>query len=90
MQIVAFLQQNAHPRVAEKIPSVPENVTDQVGVCFAMTIEQSSTFFPLFFGLCSSSSIENPILCCIFFIQHIVDVANYCIYLMIDGTFFIL
>ncbi|MBA0779052.1 hypothetical protein Gotri_003335 [Gossypium trilobum] len=29
-QIVTFLQQNAHPRVAEKIPSVPENVTDQI------------------------------------------------------------
>ncbi|KAM7264109.1 hypothetical protein ACFE04_001792 [Oxalis oulophora] len=29
-QIVSFLQQNAHPRVAEKIPSVPENVTDQI------------------------------------------------------------
>jgi len=29
-QIVTFLQQNAHPRVAERIPSVPENVTDQV------------------------------------------------------------
>lgn len=29
-QIVSFLQQNAHPRVAEKIPTVPENVTDQV------------------------------------------------------------
>ncbi|TYK13130.1 RNA polymerase II transcription factor B subunit 2 [Cucumis melo var. makuwa] len=29
-QIVTFLQQNAHPRVAERIPSVPENVTDQI------------------------------------------------------------
>ncbi|KAH6803837.1 transcription factor-like protein [Perilla frutescens var. frutescens] len=29
-QIVSFLQQNAHPRVAEKVPSVPENVTDQI------------------------------------------------------------
>jgi len=29
-QIVTFLQQNAHPRVADRIPSVPENVTDQV------------------------------------------------------------
>ncbi|XP_039134832.1 LOW QUALITY PROTEIN: general transcription and DNA repair factor IIH subunit TFB2 [Dioscorea cayenensis subsp. rotundata] len=29
-QIVSFLQQNAHPRVAEKTPSVPENVTDQI------------------------------------------------------------
>ncbi|KAG4178167.1 hypothetical protein ERO13_A10G024700v2 [Gossypium hirsutum] len=29
-QIVTFLQQNAHPRVAAKIPSVPENVTDQI------------------------------------------------------------
>ncbi|OMO84837.1 Transcription factor TFIIH subunit p52/Tfb2 [Corchorus capsularis] len=29
-QIVTFLQQNAHPRVAEKIPSVPENVTDRI------------------------------------------------------------
>lgn len=30
LQIVSFLQQNAHPRVAEKTPTVPENVTDQV------------------------------------------------------------
>ncbi|KAJ6707047.1 TFIIH POLYPEPTIDE 4 [Salix viminalis] len=29
-QIISFLQQNAHPRVAERLPSVPENVTDQV------------------------------------------------------------
>ncbi|GAB2221759.1 hypothetical protein Drorol1_Dr00012947 [Drosera rotundifolia] len=29
-QIVSFLQQNAHPRVANRIPSVPENVTDQI------------------------------------------------------------
>lgn len=29
-QIISFLQQNAHPRVAERIPSIPENVTDQV------------------------------------------------------------
>ncbi|KAL3534754.1 hypothetical protein ACH5RR_003215 [Cinchona calisaya] len=29
-QIISFLQQNAHPRVAERIPSVPENVTDQM------------------------------------------------------------
>ncbi|XP_078427415.1 transcription factor-like protein [Wolffia australiana] len=29
-QIISFLQQNAHPRVAEKTPSVPENVTDQL------------------------------------------------------------
>ncbi|XP_076912850.1 general transcription and DNA repair factor IIH subunit TFB2-like [Bidens hawaiensis] len=29
-QIVSFLQQNARPRVAEKVPSVPENVTDQI------------------------------------------------------------
>ncbi|KAL6651633.1 hypothetical protein ACP70R_010558 [Stipagrostis hirtigluma subsp. patula] len=29
-QIISFLQQNAHPRVADKIPSVPENVTDQI------------------------------------------------------------
>ncbi|KAG9441031.1 hypothetical protein H6P81_016885 [Aristolochia fimbriata] len=29
-QIISFLQLNAHPRVAEKIPSVPENVTDQI------------------------------------------------------------
>jgi len=29
-QIISFLQQNAHPRVAEKTPSVPENVTDQI------------------------------------------------------------
>lgn len=32
LQIITFLQQNAHPRVAERIPSVPENVTDQVRV----------------------------------------------------------
>ncbi|KAG9152631.1 hypothetical protein Leryth_024418 [Lithospermum erythrorhizon] len=29
-QIIAFLQQNAHPRVAERVPSVPENVSDQI------------------------------------------------------------
>ncbi|GMH18853.1 hypothetical protein Nepgr_020694 [Nepenthes gracilis] len=29
-QIISFLQQNAHPRVAERMPSVPENVTDQI------------------------------------------------------------
>ncbi len=29
-QIITFLQQNAHPRVAQRVPTVPENVTDQV------------------------------------------------------------
>lgn len=29
-QIIAFLQQNSHPRVAERMPSIPENVTDQI------------------------------------------------------------
>ncbi|XP_050215235.1 general transcription and DNA repair factor IIH subunit TFB2 [Mercurialis annua] len=29
-QIISFLQQNAHSRVAERMPSVPENVTDQI------------------------------------------------------------
>ncbi|KAK4787591.1 hypothetical protein SAY86_011424 [Trapa natans] len=29
-QIISFLQQNAHARVAERVPSVPENVTDQI------------------------------------------------------------
>ncbi|KAA8519814.1 hypothetical protein F0562_014096 [Nyssa sinensis] len=29
-QIISFLQQNAHPRVAERIPCVTENVTDQI------------------------------------------------------------
>lgn len=29
-QIISFLQQNAHPRVAERVPAVPENVTDQI------------------------------------------------------------
>ncbi|KAL5999233.1 hypothetical protein ACLOJK_040683 [Asimina triloba] len=29
MQIISFLQLNAHPRVTERTPSVPENVTDQ-------------------------------------------------------------
>ncbi|GLT75084.1 hypothetical protein SLA2020_468340 [Shorea laevis] len=29
-QIITFLQQNSHPRVAERVPSVPENVTDQI------------------------------------------------------------
>lgn len=33
MQIISFLQQNAHPRVVQRIPSVPENVTDQVRIC---------------------------------------------------------
>lgn len=30
LQIISFLQQNAHPRAAEKVPTVPENVTDQI------------------------------------------------------------
>ncbi|XP_074307670.1 general transcription and DNA repair factor IIH subunit TFB2 [Silene latifolia] len=29
-QIISFLQQNAHPRAAERVPTVPENVTDQI------------------------------------------------------------
>ncbi|KAH9796942.1 General transcription and DNA repair factor IIH subunit TFB2 [Citrus sinensis] len=29
-QIISFLQQNAHPRVADRMPSVPENVCDQI------------------------------------------------------------
>ncbi|KAG0463084.1 hypothetical protein HPP92_021560 [Vanilla planifolia] len=29
-QIISFLKQNAHPRVAERVPAVPENVTDQI------------------------------------------------------------
>ncbi|XP_020525409.1 RNA polymerase II transcription factor B subunit 2 isoform X2 [Amborella trichopoda] len=29
-QIILFLQQHAHPRVAQKAPAVPENVTDQI------------------------------------------------------------
>ncbi|XP_010940418.1 general transcription and DNA repair factor IIH subunit TFB2-like isoform X3 [Elaeis guineensis] len=29
-QIISFLQQNVHPRVATKTPAVPENVTDQI------------------------------------------------------------
>ncbi|XP_068639811.1 general transcription and DNA repair factor IIH subunit TFB2 isoform X2 [Aristolochia californica] len=29
-QIISFLQLNAHPRVAERVPAVPENVTDQI------------------------------------------------------------
>lgn len=29
-QIISFLQQHAHARVAQRIPSVPENVTDQI------------------------------------------------------------
>eukprot|EP01018_Ginkgo_biloba_P021117 Gb_25777 [translate_table: standard] len=29
-QIISFLQQHAHARVAQRIPSVPENVTDQM------------------------------------------------------------
>lgn len=29
-QIISFLQQNAHPRVAGRVPAVPENVTDQI------------------------------------------------------------
>lgn len=34
LQIISFLQQNAHPRVAERVPAVPENVTDQVFFSF--------------------------------------------------------
>jgi hypothetical protein len=30
LQIVSFLQQNAHPHVVENTPTIPENVTDQV------------------------------------------------------------
>ena len=30
LQIISFLQQNAHPCVIDKIPLVLENVTDQV------------------------------------------------------------
>lgn len=29
-QMISFLQQNAHARVAERLPTVPENVTDQI------------------------------------------------------------
>ncbi|KAI0497058.1 hypothetical protein KFK09_023386 [Dendrobium nobile] len=29
-QIISFLQQNAHPRIVERVPTVPENVTDQI------------------------------------------------------------
>ncbi|XP_044460906.1 general transcription and DNA repair factor IIH subunit TFB2 [Mangifera indica] len=29
-QIISFLRQNAHSRVADKVPSVPENVSDQI------------------------------------------------------------
>lgn len=29
-QIISFLQQNAHPHVAQKVPSVPETVSDQI------------------------------------------------------------
>ncbi|OAY83767.1 General transcription factor IIH subunit 4 [Ananas comosus] len=46
-QIVSFLQQNAHPRVAEKIPTVPENVTDQY------------QFFPLFLLFIMAGNCEN-------------------------------
>ncbi|GKV00931.1 hypothetical protein SLEP1_g13538 [Rubroshorea leprosula] len=34
-EIITFLQQNAHPRVAQQVPSVPENVTDQIRLCEA-------------------------------------------------------
>ncbi|KAH9611285.1 hypothetical protein KSS87_017198 [Heliosperma pusillum] len=30
LEIITFLQQNAHPRAAERVPTVPENVTDQI------------------------------------------------------------
>uniref|UniRef100_A0A1J3H1F3 RNA polymerase II transcription factor B subunit 2 n=1 Tax=Noccaea caerulescens TaxID=107243 RepID=A0A1J3H1F3_NOCCA len=29
-QIITFLQQNSHPRCASRVPSIPENVTDQI------------------------------------------------------------
>lgn len=29
-QIITFMQQNAHPHVAQKVPSVPETVSDQI------------------------------------------------------------
>lgn len=42
MQIISFLQQNAHPRVAQRLPSVPENVTDQVNKFFPMYTRQQN------------------------------------------------
>lgn len=46
LQIITFLQQNAHPRVAERIPSVPENVTDQVDIVFNVLMHfRSQKFF---------------------------------------------
>lgn len=44
LQIVSFLQQNAHPRVAERIPSVPENVTDQVPSLFLIALKLKDSF----------------------------------------------
>ncbi|KAL0688825.1 hypothetical protein Bca4012_088502 [Brassica carinata] len=29
-EIITFLQQNSHPRCADRVPSIPENVTDQI------------------------------------------------------------
>jgi len=38
LQIVSFFRQNAHPRVAQRIPAVPENVTDQVLSLFSVYV----------------------------------------------------
>lgn len=36
LQIITFLQQNSHPRCADRVPSIPENVTDQVYTLYSL------------------------------------------------------
>lgn len=41
-QIISFLHDNAHPRIVQKIPRVPENVTDQVSFFFFWYLASNS------------------------------------------------
>ncbi|KAL2627297.1 hypothetical protein AAZX31_07G180100 [Glycine max] len=70
-QIVTFLQQNAHPRVAERVPSVPENVTEQIRLWEAdlNRVEMTDTYyydeFPsrdVFEGACDCAREWNGLL----------------------------
>nr|XP_024931550.2 receptor-like protein 32 [Ziziphus jujuba var. spinosa] len=51
--IISFLQQNAHPRVAERIPSVPENVTNQGWILLYIQVE-----FPMLYAVRLKFSID--------------------------------
>jgi len=41
-QIISFLKQNAHPRVADRIPVVLENITDEVRSHSSLSVELPS------------------------------------------------